>query len=298
MRHVTPPGEAAARIAPETMAAPRLTFWGVRGSFPVPGAHVARYGGNTPCVEVGLGGDRIIIDAGTGLIPLGREMLAGGGSEPVHILLTHLHHDHVGALPFFKPVFQKDREIHLWCGNLDGETAEAALERLFSPPLFPIRLEDLSARIVHHGFRAGETLSVAGHAVRTAPLRHPSGATGYRFDFGKGSLAVVTDIEHEGDGQAPDPAVLALCAGVDSIVYDMMMDEHQFPACRGWGHSTPRAGARLAELAGARRLIGFHHGPTDDDDAMDAREAALQALFASSLMAREGLALVAAPSAR
>lgn len=294
MRHV-PPSEARALEAQGSLARPSVRFWGVRGSFPTPGPGTVRYGGNTACMEVRLGADRIIVDAGTGLVNLGLAMKQEGGLEPVHILLTHLHHDHVSALPFFKPIFQRDREINIWCGNLDGASAESALERMFSAPLFPVQLRDAPAHLRFHGFRSGETINVAGHAVRTVHLNHPSGATGYRFEQGGGSLAIITDIEHGPDNTEPCPNVLALCQSTDTIVYDMMMEESDFPVCRGWGHSTARAGARLAVLAGARRLVGFHHAPTDDDAAMDDRERRLQEAFAGASMAREGETVVAAP---
>jgi phosphoribosyl 1,2-cyclic phosphodiesterase len=294
-RHVQPQqGTAAAQAAD----APRLSFWGVRGSLPTPGADSARYGGHTSCIEVTAGGQRFIVDAGSGLMPLGKAIAAEAGTEPLHILLTHLHHDHVLGLPFFKPMYQTGREVHLWCGNLDGECAAAALSRMFSPPLFPVSFAQMPADIRFHGFRAGETLSINGLSLRTAPLNHPSGATGYRFDAGGGSAAIITDIEHAHDTIEPDDAVLGLCRGADTIVYDMMMEESDFPSCKGWGHSTAAAGVRLAERAGARQLVGFHHSPLQDDVMMDDRARRLQSLFAGSLMAREGVSLTAAAPAR
>jgi phosphoribosyl 1,2-cyclic phosphodiesterase len=273
---------------------PRLTFWGVRGSHPVPGERSVRYGGNTACIEVRSGG-RFIIDAGTGIIDLGR-VYGGPADEPIHILLTHLHHDHVQGLPFFKPIYERGREVHLWCGNLGGESAEAALTRMFSAPLFPMQLQSLPARVVFHGFHAGETIVAGGEAVRTAPLKHPSGATGYRFDHAGGSAAVITDIEHEAD--QPDPAVVALCEGVETLVYDTMIEECDFGSCKGWGHSTITAGLRLADAVGARRFVGFHHSPLHDDAMLDARAGRLERLRPGSLLAREGQSLVCGREAR
>jgi phosphoribosyl 1,2-cyclic phosphodiesterase len=164
---------------------------------------------------------------------------------------------------------------------------------MFAPPLFPLTLAQFSARTVCHGFKAGETLDVAGVPVRTALLKHPSGATAYRFDGAQGSLAVITDIEH--DETTPCPRVTALCRDVDTLVYDMMVDEADYGRCRGWGHSTLTAGALLAQTAGARRLVGCHHAPEHDDKAMAARERRLKGVWPNGLMAREGLRLVCAP---
>jgi phosphoribosyl 1,2-cyclic phosphodiesterase len=278
--------------------APAATFWGVRGSLPTPGPDTAVYGGNTSCIEIGLPGrdhaSLLLIDAGSGLVPLARSR-DWSGLKRVDLLLTHLHHDHILGLPFFKPFYRSAVELHLWCGNLDGETAEAALDRMFAPPLFPLTMADLPARKIHHGFRAGETIDVGGAKIRTAPLLHPSGATGYRFDAGGGSLAVITDIEHpEGP---PDRPVVALCRGVDTLVYDTMLEECDYGRCKGWGHSTLSAGVELAKAAGARRFIGFHHAPEHDDAVMAAREKRLQAALPGSSMAREGMKVFGSISA-
>lgn len=124
--------------------APEAVFWGVRGSIPVPGPRTVNFGGNTSCIEVRTGEGRFIVDAGSGLVALGREA-DWAGDEPIHLLLTHLHHDHVLGLPFFGPVFQKGREIHLWCGNLGGASAQSALDRMFAPPLFPFCVSEAPA---------------------------------------------------------------------------------------------------------------------------------------------------------
>jgi phosphoribosyl 1,2-cyclic phosphodiesterase len=122
-----------------------VKFWGVRGSIPACGERFEEYGGNTPCVEVRCGERLVIVDAGTGLQVFGVDLGASAPAE-IDILLSHLHLDHVGGLPFFRPALMADRLVRLHCGNLRGETAEAALDRLFSPPLFPVSLAQLPAR--------------------------------------------------------------------------------------------------------------------------------------------------------
>jgi phosphoribosyl 1,2-cyclic phosphodiesterase len=132
--------------------------------------------------------------------------------------------------------------------------------------------------------------------VRTVALRHPSGATGYRFDGAAGSAAIITDIEHDGHAAVdslgdPCPQVAALCDGVDTLVYDTMLMASEYGGCRGWGHSTVEAALALMQLARARRLVGFHHSPQHDDAIMEVRDAGLAAIAPGSLMAREGLLL-------
>jgi phosphoribosyl 1,2-cyclic phosphodiesterase len=294
--NVQAPAVADLKQAAGGIDAPVATFWGVRGSLPVPGPQTTVFGGNTSCIEVTVpsrsGARTFVIDAGSGLRELGQSR-DWTGVKRLDLLLTHLHHDHVIGLPFFKPMFIADLEINFWCGNLDGKTAEAAFNRMFSPPLFPLRLQQLPAKARFHGFRAGETLEIDRVRIRTALLEHPSGATGYRFDGPEGSLAVITDIEHRTDW--PDPKVVILCRGVDTLIYDSMLDEEDYGHCKGWGHSTVAAGVLLARAAGVRRFVGFHHAPEHDDMTMADRERRLQAVWPEALMAREGMKLFCKP---
>jgi phosphoribosyl 1,2-cyclic phosphodiesterase len=276
--------------------APAVTFWGVRGSLPCPGAATVEFGGNTTCLEVEVphaGGTRMfVIDAGSGIQNLGQSR-DWKETRRVDLLLTHLHHDHVLGLPFFNALFVPGLELHVWCGNLGGETAEKALDQLFAAPLFPIPLAKFPARVIHHGFRAGETIEIEGVRIRTVLLDHPSGATGYRFDAAGGSLAIITDIEHSAKGPAAE--VVALCQGIDTLVYDSMMNEQEYEHCRGWGHSTCAASVVLAKAAQARRLVGFHHNPKHNDATMREREAHLQEKFGQAIMAREGQRILCRP---
>jgi phosphoribosyl 1,2-cyclic phosphodiesterase len=266
-----------------------VTFWGVRGSFPTAGAAMDAFGGHTPCIEVRLGERLFVIDAGSGIIPLGRAI--GATAPPVvDLLFSHLHLDHTAGLSFFAPAFGKDRIIRTWLGNLDGETAEAALERLFAPPLFPVTLAQFPARFEHHGFHAGETLTFEdGVKVRTLPLKHPSGATGYRFEHGGRSVCCITDIEHETDW--PPKPLRDFCAGADLIIFDAMYSPEEYARCIGWGHSTLEAGVALRDAAGAGDFAAFHHNPAHDDAMLAGREAALKKAHPRAFLAREGMRL-------
>lgn len=264
-----------------------LRFWGVRGSVPVSGADKIGYGGHTTCLEVKLGDERFIIDAGSGILQLGRAMMAEELSGcPIHLLMSHLHHDHVLGLPFFKPLHRPGQEITLHSGHLGRGQCAEAIERMFSPPLFPVRIGDFAARIRIRDFTAGERLVIGNRSIGTLPLNHPSGATAYRFDNEGGSLAVVTDIEHGPSGPAPE--LVAFCQDANVLVYDMMFEEEEYCHCQGFGHSTASAAIELADAAHVGRLIGTHHAPHHDDAMLAFREAKLQAARPGSLLAREG----------
>lgn len=251
-------------------------------------AHVA-FGGHTPCVEIRLGERLFVIDAGTGIIPLGKA-IAADAPETVDILFSHLHLDHVTGLSFFAPAFGPKRTIRTWCGNLGGESAAATLDRLYSPPLFPVTLDMFPARFEHRGFSSGETLRFEdGSTVRTVPLKHPSGATGYRFDHGGRAVCFVSDIEHEDPW--PPPALESFVAGADLVIFDAMFSEAEYTRCKGWGHSTLEAGLRLCDKAGVKEFAAFHHNPAHDDAALQTRDAALAATRANAFLAREGMVL-------
>lgn len=252
------------------------------------------FGGHTPCVEVRCGKRLFVVDAGTGLSALGAE-LGQTAPEEIDLLLSHLHLDHISGLPFFKPaLLSSNRLIRTYCGNLDGESAQAALERLYRPPLFPIRLGQLPANFEHHGFKAGDTLTFPdGATVETHPLNHPGGATGYRFRHEGRSACYISDIEHSDPW--PDPALAEFVRGADLMIYDGMFSDAEYDNCRGWGHSTWQKGVELAKRAGVKTLAIFHLYPGHDDAFLNAAEAEMQKVMPSSFFARERQSVSFAP---
>jgi phosphoribosyl 1,2-cyclic phosphodiesterase len=275
----------------------RIRFWGVRGSVSASGRQFMEFGGHTPCLEVRCGDKLFVVDAGTGISALGPALGAKTPDE-VDILLSHLHLDHVTGLAFFKPAVLGRRVIRTWCGNLGGASAKEALDRLYAPPLFPIHLDQLPATFEHRGFKAGETLRFGDIAVRTHGLNHPNGSTGYRFDFAGASLCYISDIEHSYPWPPDDLA--AFVADADLVVYDGMFTEAEYPACKGWGHSTWQKGVELCRVAGAKALAIVHLYPEHDDATLRAMEAELQRAMPGAFIAREGqeIALSGAPRAR
>jgi phosphoribosyl 1,2-cyclic phosphodiesterase len=244
------------------------------------------FGGHTPCVEVRCGLRLFVVDAGTGIAPLGAE-LGADAPEEVDILFSHLHLDHVGGLPFFKPtVLGRNRLIRTHCGNLDGESAAAALDRVFAPPIFPIQLDQLPARFEHVGFRSGETLRFRdGAVVDTIALNHPGGATGYRFRHGGRSFCYVSDIEHTDPW--PDPDLGRFIQGADLVLYDGMFSETEYTSCKGWGHSTWQKGVELCQSADVKALAIFHLYPGHSDSVLKGIEDEMQRVMPTAFVARE-----------
>ena len=249
------------------------------------GPQFAEFGGRTACVEIRCGTRLVVVDAGTGLAALGDEIGDDAPAE-IDILLSHLHLDHVNGLPFFKPALCGGRVMRTYCGNLEGASAREVLERLYSPPLFPVGLDQLPSRFEHVGFRAGETLRLAGDlAVKTIPLHHPGGASGFRLDHRGRSVCYISDLEHSEPW--PDPDLMAFVRNADLMIYDGMFSEAEYPNCRGWGHSTWHKGVELAQAAGVKALAIFHLYPGHDDASIKAAEAEMQILMPTAFVARE-----------
>ncbi len=267
-----------------------VRFWGVRGSIACPGPKHQRYGGNTSCLEVRCGDQVLVFDAGTGIRYLG-DSLNGKSPLEMDIYLTHTHHDHIVGLPFFGPMFKPKNSVKVWAGHLKPKmTLHEALCQFMKAPLFPVPPKIFNADVAFEDFKAGETLSpAAGVTLRTAPLNHPNGATGYRVEYAGASICYVTDTEHR-PGE-PDENVLGLIDGADIVIYDSTYTDEEFPRFKNWGHSTWQEGIRLCDQAKVKRLVLFHHDPAHDDAFMDEIAKAAEEVRPGTTVAREGLVL-------
>ncbi len=269
-----------------------VTFWGVRGTVPTPGTTTLRYGGNTSCVELRCGDKTIIFDAGTGLYPCGEQMK----THNIDILLSHTHIDHIIGLPFFSAAYNPKVDLRIWAGHLLPEySLKEVLSRVMSPPIFPLTLDDLKAKVEYNDFQGGETLqhpslTDAGVTIRTFVLHHPDRATAYRVEYQGHAVCYVTDVEH--CDETLDEKLVEFIEGADFFIYDSTFDDAQFDRFKGWGHSTWQHAVRLGNKANVGNVVLFHHDPGANDDVLDQRMKALGQLCTNGIIAREGLTLV------
>jgi len=268
-----------------------VKFWGVRGSIATSDPGTVRYGGNTSSLEIRCGGRLLLFDAGTGLRYAGNALAAAGGQLDADLFLTHTHFDHIAGLPFFRPLFMPQHTFRIHAGHLLPDLGiRRVLSDLMTAPLFPVPISIFAAKVSFHDFLAGDVLRPgAGIVIRTAPLNHPNRATGYRVEYAGKSIVYITDTEHRPDG--PDGNVLALMQDADVVVYDSMFTDDEYGQRVGWGHSTWQEGLRLAELAGVKTYVVFHHDPDHDDVFLDGIRAELAVRRPGSLVAYEGLVL-------
>ena len=262
------------------------TYWGVRGTLPVPGKKSLRYGGNTSCMTLTLGSDELFIfDAGSGIKELSGHIRAQGKRRmSAKIFISHPHWDHINALPFFAPLYVPGNEFEI----LGPAASERGIQELAAAQMdgvfFPITMREFGA---HVSFRdLGEESHSFGDAeVRTMLLNHPGRCLGYRVEFRGASVCYVTDNELIPPGTpGHNPAYVEQLAdfvrGTDLLVTDSAYTDGEYAGKLGWGHSSVSQVAELAHRAEVKTLHLFHHDPEQTDDDIDAKLATARDLLA------------------
>jgi phosphoribosyl 1,2-cyclic phosphodiesterase len=250
----------------------KVTIWGARGSTPISGPDVSRYGGNTPCLEVqDNGGTILVLDAGTGIRELGNKL--AGQVKQVNLLLTHLHLDHIQGLGFFAPLFDPEVKVDIWGPASASYKLQSRLRRYLSPPLFPVRLRDLPAEVTLHEL-PGEPFDIGPFHIMSMMVTHPGPTLGYRIETPEGVITFIPDHEPAlGLGKFPLEGEwtsgYALSAEADLLIHDSQYSDEEYKGHIGWGHSSLGQALKLASLAGVKQFVPFHHDPGHDDETLD-----------------------------
>lgn len=293
----------------------QITFWGVRGSYPAPGAETLHYGGNTPCIEVQAGSSRIIVDAGTGIYALGRQLEAAPAHH--HILFSHVHWDHIQGLPFFAPLYHPAARLTIHA----TPRFLSLLKELFTHDSrhihLPIPSGRLQAQVDFQAFQVGETWELGELEISAVKLNHPYLCVGFCFRANGRSAAFYSDTapfsdilfgyEYRPRPPRPDEkldpyereqlaemrqAVIESSKHADLLIYDAHFTPEEYPRFAHFGHSTPTHALEIALEAQVKRLVLFHHAPTRSDAAIAQMEAHYRALAAEQGIelsaAREG----------
>lgn len=247
-----------------------IRCWGSRGSIPVSGREYVKYGGDTTCVEIrAASGDVIIIDAGTGIRKLGLS-LAKDSSLKLNFIFTHAHWDHLMGFPFFEPLYNKETEIIVYRCPFPEHYAENMINRLMTPPHFPVRYSDLKANI---SFMDGcpEAFKIGSVLVEPIPLSHPNNGCGYRFSENGKTFVFLTDNElscvHNGGLRIED--YIEFSRDADLLFHDAEYTPEEYKHCIEWGHSTYTDALELGIKAGVKKLGLFHLNRERTDEDMD-----------------------------
>jgi len=297
-----------------------IRFWGVRGSYPVPGPRTMRFGGNTACVEVQAGAHTIILDAGTGIINLGSDLLRrarANGNLPVvaTILFSHMHNDHTIGFPFFDPAYLGNSTLYIFGPKVFESDLEETLSHSMLPPSFPVGLDELASRKILRNVNETDLVLMGKNQTDVQVLNlyhdqidpssdnvrvrtyhsyaHPkNGVNVYSISWRGKTVVYATDTEGYIE---TDRRLVKFATGADVLIHDAQYRKEDYinPARpkQGWGHSTPEMAIAVARAANAKQLVLFHHEPQYDDETIAAMEAEAQREFPNTRSAHEGLEL-------
>ena len=293
-----------------------VIFWGVRGSHPAPRKETMQYGGNTSCVEIRAGEKTLILDAGTGIIPLGqylaKRIAVGQRSSELMLLFSHMHHDHVQGFPFFTPAYMPNVQLHVFGPGMTSDALETVLEQNQSPTSFPVSLQDMASKKNIRSVRDSQIIVWDGAGVRVTEASpnferdalivrihrsyaHPGGVYVYRISWRGQSVVYATDTEGY---VGTDRKLVNFARGANLLIHDAQYTEEHyrgellgFPPTQGFGHSTVKMACRTAEVAQVEKLVLFHHDPAYDDDRLAAIERDAQTRFDAVQTAYEGLTI-------
>jgi phosphoribosyl 1,2-cyclic phosphodiesterase/CheY-like chemotaxis protein len=272
---------AAARRQPTC-----VRFWGVRGSIPTPGPDTAHYGGNTSCVEVRADGEIIILDAGTGIRPLGLSLVNEFKRQPVGItiLLTHTHWDHIQGFPFFVPAYNSRNSIRILGYEGVREGLGKTLSSQMESPYFPIALQSMPGYIKVEQLKDME-FQIGSVRVQAKFVNHPGICVGYRLFTSAGSVVFIpdnethlrlkstpsphtvgaTDAEAIDYARKQDEELIEFVRDADVLILDSQYDAEEYPGHVGWGHTCVDDSTMVALQANVKNLYLFHHDPGHDD---------------------------------
>ncbi|MBU2574004.1 MAG: MBL fold metallo-hydrolase [Elusimicrobia bacterium] len=248
----------------------KVKFWGARGSIPVSGRQYIKYGGSTTCVEVRSKKDElVIIDAGTGIRLLGKELIKNSHNS-FTMLFTHAHWDHIIGFPFFAPIYDKKTHIRVMGCSFSSDPVREIVAKTMQPPGFPVKFEEIAVRFEF------DSVCSAGCKIGTLFLKpielsHPNHGLGYKFTEAGRTFVFLTD--NELGFKHPDGMDFADYAkfseGADLLVHDADYTENEYPRRKTWGHSTYRQAIDLAINAGVKSLGLFHHNQERTDPEME-----------------------------
>ncbi len=254
-------------------------FWGTRGSIPVSAPRFSRHGGNTSCVEVGCGGEMIIVDAGSGIRELGLA-LAAKGPRRLHLLISHTHWDHIQGFPFFAPAYIPGFELIFYGATGFKKDLNQVFRGQLDSDYFPVQFEDMRAKFE---FRTLEQkMEINGFEISWEYTHHPAATVAFKFKRDGKTLAYVSDNEFlygylgrphgltlDSETVLPHRPLVEFLMDVDLLIGEAQYPNEEYAAKIGWGHSSLSNGCSLAQLAQARRWIVTHHDPGHDDDLLD-----------------------------
>jgi phosphoribosyl 1,2-cyclic phosphodiesterase len=270
-------------MIPANVPKPLITFWGTRGSISTPGRITEKYGGNTPCVEVTYEDTKIILDAGTGMRPLGIELFEEFSKEgsplSFHLFLSHTHWDHIQGFPFFLPVFIKDTKLTIHGSPHKERYIESILKNQMDSGYFPVSMSDIAADVSIQDI-SQEVLALDSVVVDWQEQHcHPGGSVRYRLNVDGKKIVYATDVEldlifnpdsNELNKEALTQEYRDFIYEADLLIADGQYTEEEYSTKTGWGHTSISLLLEIANQCKVKQLAVFHHDPQHSDKFLDA----------------------------
>lgn len=245
----------------------KIKVWGCRGSIPSPGVEKNTYGGNTSCVQVLSDKTCLILDGGSGIQNLGISL--GKEITEIHLLLTHLHIDHIIGLGFFLPLYNPNVKVNIWGPAASRESLTQRLRRYFSPPIFPVRLNELRCQLAINEV-SQSYFEIADFKISSDYVCHPGPTVAYRIEQNGKVLAYMPDHEpYLGSSHYPNypewTSGYAIGKDAHLLIHDGQYKPHQYPDRIGWGHSSTSDAIKFGNMVKAKKMLLFHHDPMHSD---------------------------------
>lgn len=247
--------------------------WGCRGSLPTPGPQTVTYGGNTSCLELRLAdGSLVVLDAGTGARFLG-DAISGEAPTTIHVLLTHLHLDHIEGLRFFRPLWNPQNRIQIWGPSSPTMSLEKRLAKHFSPPLYPLQISDITSDCTFHDLPE-EPWKIGSATFSAATVEHPGPTMGIRIEEDGHVLAYIPDHEPALDSELENTTIdwvsgSTIADGAEVLIHDAQYTTEEYRTRISWGHSSTEDAVTFGRLCGAQKLMLFHHDPYHSDTDLE-----------------------------
>ena len=239
-----------------------VTILGTRGSLPRAGAEFTRYGGDTTCILVQIAGETILLDAGTGLLNF--EPPASSEEKPIPLLLSHFHADHLLGLPLAPLLMDTNNHVDIYAQSRAGLDTETRIERLYSPPIWPVSLDLLPAWV---NFRElPDTLRLGEVTVETAEGCHPDGVTLMKLSNRGRSVVFLTDCTLT---EEIFPKLAEFSGGCDLLLCDGQYSDEEWKKHASFGHNTWNLAAEFGAACGAKKVRIIHHDPFHTDRMLD-----------------------------
>lgn len=269
----------------------RFTIHGTRGSIPASGREFLRHGGHTTCFSLETSRGMIIVDAGTGILSLSRQLMRRRRFPDTVLLFTHFHMDHLIGLAGFEPFYRDGMRVQIFADSRRAEDWKAALRTFVGKPFWPVGVEEFPARIEMSDLpTGGKGMEVYGVKISWCQVPHPQQSLAYRLEMPRKTIVIATDIEMEN----PDinPAFLNLCRNADTLIYDAQYTVSEYKSRKGWGHGTWQHGVEIVKRTDVKQLVLTHHDPYRSDRQIDRIIEAARKSFPACRAATENMVLV------